>query len=67
MPSCACFGFCGGVPGVRDPITGLVCNVCSGTGTYSYETKKEHDEREWETFWKPLLAKNRTFAGPARR
>ena len=35
MPSCKCFGLCGGDPLWRDPRTGLCCTLCQGSGVYT--------------------------------
>ena len=67
MPSCPCFGACGGKPGWRDPETGLSCTVCAGSGTFSYTTQAEHDAYEWEHFWKPWFEAQRTERRLRRR
>jgi hypothetical protein len=45
MPSCTCFGVCGGVPKWKDPETGLYCTVCHGSGVY---TTPPTALEEWE-------------------
>jgi len=45
MPSCTCFGVCGGIPKWKDPETGLYCTVCHGSGVY---TTPPTALEEWE-------------------
>jgi len=43
-----CYGVCGGVPGWRDPSSGLHCALCGGSAKVTTYNQRETLEHEWE-------------------
>ncbi len=48
MLTCTCIGVCKGDPTWRDPVTGLCCSCCYGSGQNTVYTQRELWDKEWD-------------------
>jgi hypothetical protein len=63
MLTCICIGVCKGDPNWRDPVTGLCCTCCGGSGTNTVYTDREL----WDKAWNDVRAMLGARAGRAAK